>query len=128
MDADAGLNIDTHAKKETEMWQRLAGYLKRNEGFRPPDEGDEPNAQQIYEVTWADLPLQCPLPRMSLWNSHPKVYLPIHVTGKERCPYCSAAFVLKTPEPGDPEPFFGGNIELENAYRRALEEAGLSGE
>jgi uncharacterized Zn-finger protein len=55
----------------------------------------QPNAQNRYEVTTADLPLSCPMPAMSLWNSHPRVYLPIEETGKARCPYCSAEFVLK---------------------------------
>ena len=54
-----------------------------------------PNAQNRYEVTGADLPLSCPMPAMSLWNSHPRVYLPIEQTGQARCPYCSAEFVLK---------------------------------
>lgn len=53
-----------------------------------------PNAQNRYEVHRADLPVSCPLPDMTLWNSHPKVYLPIEATGKTRCPYCSADFVL----------------------------------
>jgi len=35
------------------------------------------NAENRYEVTRADLPLSCPMPGMELWNSHPKVYLPI---------------------------------------------------
>lgn len=52
------------------------------------------NAQNYYEVTQADLPLSCPMPGMSLWNSHPKVYLPIEATGRARCPYCSAEFIL----------------------------------
>ena len=55
----------------------------------------QPNAQNLYEVTPADLPLACPMPAMSLWNSHPRVYLPIEQTGRARCPYCSAEFVLK---------------------------------
>jgi uncharacterized Zn-finger protein len=55
----------------------------------------QPNAQNRYEVTAADLPLSCPMPAMSLWNSHPRVYLPIAQTGQARCPYCSAEFVLK---------------------------------
>ena len=55
----------------------------------------QPNAQNRYEVTIADLPLSCPMPAMTLWNSHPRVYLPIEQTGKARCPYCSAEFVLK---------------------------------
>ena len=55
----------------------------------------EPNAQMRYEVTHADLPLSCPMPGMTLWNSHPRVYLPIEDSGQERCPYCGAVFVLK---------------------------------
>lgn len=54
-----------------------------------------PNAQTQYVVTRADLPLSCPLPGMSLWNSHPKVYLPVEETGKARCPYCSADYILR---------------------------------
>ncbi|HRN62767.1 MAG TPA: zinc-finger domain-containing protein [Luteimonas sp.] len=53
------------------------------------------NAQSRYEVTRADLPLSCPLPSMALWNSHPRVYLPIEADGGEAdCPYCGAHFVL----------------------------------
>lgn len=54
-----------------------------------------PNAQSRYEVTVADLPLSCPMPLMSLWNSHPRVYLPIEANGWAKCPYCSAEFTLK---------------------------------
>ncbi len=53
------------------------------------------NASQHYEVTAADLPLSCPLPAMVLWNSHPRVYLPIEQTGAAKCPYCGAEFTLK---------------------------------
>lgn len=54
-----------------------------------------PNAEKRYEVHRADLPLGCPLPSMSLWNSHPRVYLPIETNGgTARCPYCSALYVL----------------------------------
>jgi uncharacterized Zn-finger protein len=54
------------------------------------------NAQRRYEVTRAQLPLSCPLPEMALWNSHPRVYLPIVEDGGEsQCPYCGAIFVLK---------------------------------
>jgi len=55
----------------------------------------EPNAQNRYEVTRADLPLSCPMPGMTLWNSHPRVYLPLAKSGTERCPYCGALYVLK---------------------------------
>ena len=53
------------------------------------------NAQNRYEITRADLPLSCPMPGMSLWNSHPRVYLPIEASGEGRCPYCGAAYVWK---------------------------------
>lgn len=53
------------------------------------------NASKRYEVRRADLPLSCPTPAMALWNSHPRVYLPIEKNGGEaQCPYCSAQFVL----------------------------------
>ena len=54
-----------------------------------------PNTRERYDVTTADLPLSCPMPSMSLWNSHPRVYLPIEASGSARCPYCGAMFVLK---------------------------------
>ncbi|MCC7095961.1 MAG: zinc-finger domain-containing protein [Thermomonas sp.] len=55
----------------------------------------QPNAEMRYEVRRADLPLGCPLPSMSLWNAHPRVYLPIETNGgSARCPYCSALYVL----------------------------------
>ena len=55
---------------------------------------DSPNAERVYRVTRADLPLHCPMPEMYLWNSHPKVYLPIETSGEAKCPYCSASFEL----------------------------------
>jgi uncharacterized Zn-finger protein len=54
----------------------------------------EPNAENRYDVTRDDLPLSCPMPSMSLWNSHPKVYLPIEMTGAAKCPYCGADYSL----------------------------------
>lgn len=53
------------------------------------------NTDNRYLVTRADLPLSCPMPGMTLWNSHPKVYLPIaEQGGHARCPYCSAEYDL----------------------------------
>ena len=52
------------------------------------------NAESRYEVTTQDLPVCCPLPRMAVWNSHPRVYLPIEETGQASCPYCGAHFIL----------------------------------
>lgn len=54
-----------------------------------------PNDQETYEVSRKDLPLHCPLAEMSLWNSHPRVYLPIEKTGRAKCPYCGTDFTLK---------------------------------
>lgn len=55
----------------------------------------EPNAAKRYVVSKKDLPLHCPMDDMSLWNSHPKVYLPIEDKGEAICPYCGAHFMLK---------------------------------
>ena len=56
----------------------------------------ESNAANKYEVTRSDLPLHCPMPGMSLWNSHPQVYLPIEEqNGEARRPYCGAVYTLK---------------------------------
>jgi len=52
------------------------------------------NAEKVYRVTKRDLPLHCPQPDSYLWNSHPKVYLPIEQTGQAKCPYCSASYEL----------------------------------
>lgn len=52
------------------------------------------NAQHSYEVRAEQLPLSCPMPDMYLWNSHPKVYLPIQETGEAMCPYCGAQYYL----------------------------------
>ena len=53
------------------------------------------NAENRYEVKAADLPLSCPMPGMHLWNSHPRVYLPVEASGAAKCPYCGALYVLR---------------------------------
>lgn len=55
-----------------------------------------PNTQNIYKVTPDDLPVHCPMPGSSLWNSHPRVYLPVEKTGQAKCIYCGAEYVLDT--------------------------------
>lgn len=54
-----------------------------------------PNGDNHYTVSATDLPLHCPMPGMYLWNSHPKVFLPIEKTGEAKCPYCSASYSLE---------------------------------
>ncbi len=56
------------------------------------------NAQSNYGVRSKDLPLSCPMPGMYLWNSHPKVYLPIEATGEAKCPYCGAQYHMMAAE------------------------------
>ena len=55
---------------------------------------DEANTEMEYAVSRDSLPLSCPMPGMKLWNSHPRVYLPIEETGDASCPYCGARFRL----------------------------------
>lgn len=62
---------------------------------QPANRENVANAQVRYEVTRADLPLHCPMPDQAIWNSHPRVFLPIEASGEERCPYCGAVYVLK---------------------------------
>ncbi|RMH16191.1 MAG: zinc-finger domain-containing protein [Gammaproteobacteria bacterium] len=54
----------------------------------------QPNAETRVHVTRQDLPLHCPLPGTSNWNSHPRVFLPIEKTGREKCPYCGTDYIL----------------------------------
>lgn len=61
----------------------------------PSDDPRPANAERLYRVQRSDLPLSCPTPDMALWNSHPRVYLPIEKTGRARCPYCGAEYVLE---------------------------------
>ena len=54
-----------------------------------------PNSSLRVEVSRDDLPLHCPMEGMSLWNSHPKVYIAIEKEGHALCPYCGTYYVLK---------------------------------
>ncbi|WP_456372743.1 zinc-finger domain-containing protein [Thiolapillus sp.] len=51
--------------------------------------------EYIVRVTREQLPLSCPLAEDSLWNMHPRVYLPIEKTGEAVCPYCSTHYILQ---------------------------------
>jgi uncharacterized Zn-finger protein len=57
-------------------------------------EQNMPNQQRTCHINQQQLPLHCPLPDMSLWDSHPRVYLPIEETGRATCPYCGSEYVL----------------------------------
>lgn len=52
--------------------------------------------KHYYEISAKNLPLSCPLKNSSLWDSHPRVYLPITKTGHVACPYCGTEYTLRT--------------------------------
>lgn len=59
------------------------------------DQGQStPNAKRHYDIVRKDLPLHCPMDGMSLWDSHPRVYLAIETSGEVECPYCGATYTL----------------------------------
>lgn len=59
--------------------------------------GDTLDHEGPVEVTSAELPLHCPTAGISLWNAHPRVYLPIEQHGEALCPYCGTRYRLKEP-------------------------------
>ena len=56
--------------------------------------------EAVVELLARDLNAQggvfCPSPRadMKLWNTHPRVYMPIEKTRESRCPYCGTLYKL----------------------------------
>ena len=59
-------------------------------------------APSAIEVTAADLQgpgaVTCPNPKMTLWSTHPKVFLDVGTTGESRCPYCGTVYRLRAGE------------------------------
>lgn len=55
---------------------------------------EEACSQKQYNVHLTDLPLSCPMPKMTLWDAHPRVYLDIETKGEVSCPYCGARYIL----------------------------------
>lgn len=53
------------------------------------------NTRRIIEIEPTQLPLHCPLPEHSVWNAHPRVFLPIEKTGEAACPYCGTHYKLR---------------------------------
>ena len=51
--------------------------------------------ESLFRIKKDQLPLHCPLPEMSLWNQHPRVYLPIEDSGRVKCPYCGTEYILE---------------------------------
>ena len=42
----------------------------------------------------------CPNPKaaMKLWDTHPRVFLPLSATGHTKCPYCGTEYRLRAGE------------------------------
>jgi uncharacterized Zn-finger protein len=51
--------------------------------------------QRYVEITAEALPLACPTPAVSLWSSHPRVFIPVEKLGEARCPYCGTLYKFK---------------------------------
>ena len=83
---------------------------KRKQGTLEPA-----SEQQEYRVRWEDLPLSCPTAAMQVWNAHPRVYVPVHRSGREMCEYCGAVYVLEDPDPDQPMPV---NFTISNTTNR----------
>lgn len=86
----------------------------------------QPCVEKVYYVEWKDVPLSCPTPAMSVWNAHPRVYLPIQETGREQCPYCGAIYVLAVEKSSD-QPIHQPNVEIDFLRHRAADRAHQSG-
>ena len=54
----------------------------------------QPNATTLVEVTEDELPMYCPTPDASLWNSHPRQFIPLQDHPEYRCGYCGTIFRL----------------------------------
>lgn len=54
----------------------------------------QPNTQTLVEVTSDELPVHCPTADSSLWNSHPRVYIPLDEAPEASCSYCGTVFRL----------------------------------
>ncbi len=57
---------------------------------------DQASTRPVIPVYPQELPLACPRDPNTLWNSHPRVYLPIESTGQVTCPYCSTRYELRS--------------------------------
>ncbi len=49
---------------------------------------------QVVKVSRSELPVHCPTESMGLWNSHPRVYIPLEEEPVGNCPYCGTQFEL----------------------------------
>lgn len=55
---------------------------------------NQSNSETLVTVSAADLPLHCPTPDGELWDSHPRVFIPVAESGEAKCPYCGTVYRL----------------------------------
>ena len=60
---------------------------------------EKQHAARSFRISKEDLPLYCPRKDMSLWNTHPRVYLPISNGQDASCPYCGTVYRLNETKP-----------------------------
>ena len=54
----------------------------------------QPKQQAVIEVTKDQLPMHCPAPGSALWDSHPRVFIPLDDTPEASCSYCGTVYKL----------------------------------
>lgn len=67
---------------------------EQHEGENMSESTSNTPTERRYEVHKIDLPLSCPMPSMSSWDAHPRVFLDIEQNSEILCPYCGALYVL----------------------------------
>ena len=50
--------------------------------------------QTVVEVTKDELPMHCPAPGSALWDSHPRVFIPMEDATEAACSYCGTVYKL----------------------------------
>lgn len=55
---------------------------------------NESKQSAVIEVTKDELPMHCPAPDAPLWNSHPRVFIPLEDNGEASCSYCGTQYKL----------------------------------
>lgn len=79
------------------------GDVGAGDSTNAENQARQANTARRVEITVDDLPLHCPMPGQRLWDSHPKVYLPIQdapisadsSAREQACPYCGTVYVLR---------------------------------
>lgn len=64
------------------------------QGSDSMNDAQQATKDDVVRIKSADLPAYCPTEEMGLWNSHPRVYIPLEETPRAACPYCGTRFEL----------------------------------